>query len=249
MRRTMSAIAALLILAAVVAGCTHSTGGGAGAEGGGGGTNGGAVAGASGAPSSAAGLAPVTHAPAGSTRGIDVATVANLGERQEIRTATITVAVKGAHHGADHIAQQADAATAIADRVGGEVTADDRVNGRHATATLVLRVPPNQVEATLRALSRLGTEKSRQLSTVDVTSRVADVASRVTSARAAIARLRTLYRQATKVRDLIAVESELSSREADLESLEGRQRALGNHVARATITLRLMPAAKPKRGA
>ena len=50
--------------------------------------------------------------------------------------------------------------------------------------------------------------------------------SRVASAQQAIVRLRTLYGKAAKVRDVIAIEGELNSREADLESLQAQQRAL-----------------------
>jgi hypothetical protein len=84
------------------------------------------------------------------------------------------------------------------------------------------------------------------VSTVDVTQRVADVTSRVASASAAIAQLRDLYRRATKVRDVIAVETQLASRESDLEALQAQQRALSNETALATINLHLVTAAKAK---
>ena len=106
---------------------------------------------------------------------------------------------------------------------------------RHAS--LRLRVPPEALITVLGQLSRLGHEASRQVSTTDVSEKVADVDSRVASAKEAIARLRTLYAQAKKVADVIAVESELSGREADLESLEAQQRALARQTAMATITL------------
>jgi hypothetical protein len=91
----------------------------------------------------------------------------------------------------------------------------------------------------LGRLARLGTEQSRQVSTTDVTTKVADVDSRVTSAQAAIARLRDLYQHAVKVGDIISIESELSGRESDLESLQAQQRALAAQTAMATITLSL----------
>jgi hypothetical protein len=240
-RRSVFAVSALLAVTAVTAvtaGCSHSSGAGndaanAAAAGGGVGNNR--------APSAAPLRAGAQAAGVPHSAGT-AAAVAKLSQQQEIRTADITVAIKGA----DRVAQQADAAVAIAARAGGEVTQDDRISGKHASATMVLRVPPRQLEPTLQALAKLGTEKSRQLSTVDVTSRIADITSRVASAQAAIARLRTLYRQATKIRDLIAVETQLSSREAALESLEARARVLANQVALATITLRLLPAVPHK---
>ena len=137
------------------------------------------------------------------------------------------------------VAAQADSAETIAASVGGEVDADQRSTGRYASASLVLKVPPEQLAPVLTKLSKLGIETARHRTTTDVTAKVADVTSRVTSAREAIARLRELYSHTTKVSDVIAVESELASRESDLESLEAQQRALSAQTAMATVTLDL----------
>lgn len=231
MRRNVLVVAATAaVLAVLVAGCTSS------------GSSAGSSAGApEGAASSAANggaaLGTAVKAPA---NGPDIAEVHSLTSTAEIRTAEITVAVRGAQH----VAQQADEADAIAAREGGEITRDDRSSGKEASATVVLRVPPKALETTLDALAKLGIERSRQLSTVDVTQRVADVASRVASAQAAIAQLRVLYRQASRVSDVIDVERQLASREADLESLQARQRALADETSLATITLQLVTAPK-----
>ena len=153
----------------------------------------------------------------------------------KIRIASMTVQV---NHGAT-VAGQANAADAIAIGAGGEVDADDRSSGPDAAATLVLRVPPDQLTATLTQLSKLGVEKSRRLSTQDVTSKVADVNSRVASAQGAIARLRVLYQRARRIADVINIESELAQRESDLESLQAQQRALAAETSTAAITLTL----------
>lgn len=156
----------------------------------------------------------------------------------KIRTAELTVAIRGA----ERVATKADAAGDIATRAGGEIDADDRTAGASATATLRLRIPPEQLRATLRVLARLGKERSREMSTADVTARVADVDSRVASARGSIARLRALYASAKRVSDVIAVEGELSSRQAELESLEAAQRTLSRQTSMATVTLYLQTA-------
>jgi hypothetical protein len=150
----------------------------------------------------------------------------------------MTVSIK---HG-ESVASKADQAEAIASGVGGEVDTDDRTTGKYPSATLLLRVPPEDLGTVLHDLSGLGVEKSRHLSTRDVTSQVADVTSRVASARAAITRLRVLYEHAVKVSDVITIESELSNRESDLESLQAQQRALDAETSTATITLSLVSA-------
>lgn len=192
---------------------------------------------AHGAPA-AAPSAPTRGAAGGaadSSTGYSGQLTAVIGTGSKIRTAQMTVQVKRG----STVAAQADAAEAIATGVGGEVDADDRTSGRFATATLVLRVPPDQLDGVLGQLSRLGHELGRQLSTRDVTSRVADVNSRVASARREIARLRILYGHASKISDIITIESELASRESSLESLQAQQRALAAETSLATITLNL----------
>jgi hypothetical protein len=150
-----------------------------------------------------------------------------------IRTAQLTVGVASA----SQVAVQANKADALVAAQGGAVFGDDRQSGPNATATLTLKVPPDQLVPILTALSQLGQEQSRSLSSQDVTQQVADVNARVASALASIARLRSLYDSATKVDDVIAIESELSQRESDLESLESQQRALSSQTDMATVTL------------
>jgi hypothetical protein len=139
----------------------------------------------------------------------------------------------------------ADRAESIAITSDGEVDADDRTSGPHPTATLVLRVPPDQLDDVLSRLSALGIEKSRHSTTQDVTAKVADVTSRVASAEGSIFRLRQLYHSATKVRDVIAIENELAQRESNLESLQAQQRALTSETTTARITLTLIKQAAP----
>jgi hypothetical protein len=59
----------------------------------------------------------------------------------------------------------------------------------------------------------------------------------------------TAARSAQRVVDIIRIEDELSQREAALESLQARQRALAQETQLATITLQLVTAAPRKAGA
>jgi hypothetical protein len=230
MRRRLGYSAAALIAVLALGACSHEGGSSSGS------------ASRDLAPNAAAAPAKVAGAEAaGGATGSTPATL--LGDTGvKIRTAELTVDIRGAAN----VAARADEAEDITARAGGEVDSDDRTTGTYANATLQLRVPPETLSTTLRALSKLGTEKSRQLSTTDVTEKVADVSSRVASAREAIVTLRTLYSRATKVADVIAVESELASREASLESLEAQQRSLARQTALASITLTLAPAPRAK---
>ncbi len=118
------------------------------------------------------------------------------------------------------------------------VTLPDVNDSSNSTqALLVLRVPPQAVDSVLAALAGKGTVTYRSRTATDVTGQVADVASRVTSAQAAIAELRTLIDKASSMTDLISLEQALAQRESDLESLQAQQKALADQVQFATITV------------
>lgn len=155
-----------------------------------------------------------------------------------IRTADLTVEIA---HGSS-VPAQANRAEQIATAAGGQVYADERTAGSNPTAALTLKVPGPSLVGVLDTLSALGKERSRQSSTRDVTTEVADVSSRVRSAQASIDRLRVLFGRAVKVGDVIELESELARREAELESLQAQQRTLASQTAMATVTLQLSTA-------
>ena len=152
-----------------------------------------------------------------------------------IQTADIVVEIA---RGPD-VAARANRAGQLAVAAGGSVFADERTSGERPTASLTLKVPDPALPRVLNDLSALGKELSRQSSSRDVTGEVADVNSRVKSAQASIDQWRALLSQATKLGDIIALESQLSEREADLEALQAQQRALSAQTAMATITLTL----------
>jgi len=235
MRRWLVGAGVALVGVALV-GCTSSKGGSSAAKAPFDAAAGGSAGSAAGA--AAPGARSADGSAAGGAARADAALPLDDGTAK-IRLAQMTVDVRRGG-----VAAAADRAESIALDAGGEIDADDRTSGPQATASLELRVPPEALRSVLGQLSRLGHEASRQGSTTDVTEKVADVDSRVTSARESIARLRTLYADAAKVADVIAIESELNEREADLESLEAQQRALQRQTSMAAITLTLRTAAK-----
>lgn len=247
-----AALTAVVAATALLAGCT-STGGANSADSGGGGSAGGSVpqpvagayAGSAAGKAAASGPKQDEHGTA--TGGGATADTADVTSLSLIRTASLQVRIAKA----DQVAHAADQADRIAVSSGGSVFSDDRTAGKHASASLTLKVPPQSLESLIDRLAALGKETQRSSSTKDVTSQVADVASRTLSARQSLARLRALYTSATKVGQVIEIESEIATREADLESLEAQQRVLAGETATATINLELTaakhapPAAKP----
>jgi len=231
--RLCTAAAGLALLAAVgVAGCS---GGGSKTASSSAVSSGlsrsGADAGMSGVPNEAP--------PASGTNPAKVPVLPTVIQRSIIHTGDMTVRVADVN-------QAATQAEALADAAGGYLGADDRqINAGQSIATLTLRVSADRFDATLAAIAQLGKERSRTVSTQDVTSQVIDIAARLRTQQASVARIRALLAKATTIGEIVSIESELTQREADLESLEAQQAKLGDLTALSTITVTLLgPQAK-----
>jgi hypothetical protein len=134
---------------------------------------------------------------------------------------------------------------------GGDVAKEDTTTDRKGAETrslLEVRVPVDQFESTVTEIADLGILVSKARSSKDVTTEVADIDSRVKSAQRSIETLRSLFSRASRLGDIIRIESELSQRESDLESLESQQRALADKTTMSTITVTidLPPTNQPK---
>ncbi|MGW0190486.1 DUF4349 domain-containing protein [Streptomyces sp. NPDC003362] len=158
-----------------------------------------------------------------------------------IRTASLTVQVK------DVPKALADARAVTEDAsgyVGQETTHRDDEGGERTR--VVLRVPVDRYEEVLKGLEGAGRLLERTAKAQDVTEQVVDVESRIRSQRASVARIRELMDEATKLSDVVTLEGELSSRQADLEALLARQASLKDRADLATITLSLTGTAVDK---
>lgn len=164
-------------------------------------------------------------------------------ERQIIRSAQLSIEVAVPHAGtrettraalADAAAETAAKVRALAATPGGYVSASD---GSGAVATVTLRIPASAYASVVERIGELGRVVSSEESTSDVTDEVVDLDSRIATMRSSIARLRTLMAEADSVADVISVESELTRREADLESLQARRAQLADLVSLSTVTV------------
>lgn len=136
------------------------------------------------------------------------------------------------------------AARAVADaavRAGGYVEEEStELAETEDGVRLVLRVPTPAFAEVRDEVARFGTEVSRSTSTDDVSDQVLDVESRLATQRASVERVRALLSQARDLSEVVAVEAELTRRQADLESLEARSAALASQVRLATLVVRLV---------
>lgn len=225
------AIAAAAGLCLLVSGCS----GGSGAS-----SSAGTSAGGSGSVRRVAG-APAPASAGGSRKSL--ATLSTQSSQAIIYTATVTVRAKDVTAAAGQASHLAQAAGGY---VANETTHLDPAHPARSTVRLELKIPVGSYQATLSAVStRLGTQVAVSRRAQDVTQSVADVTSRVASAKAAIAALRRLLSRAGSVSGLLQVQNQIDREQADLESLLAQQRSLAHQTTYATISVVLETAAAP----
>jgi hypothetical protein len=218
------------------------------------GTTGAAATGGTGATASAADV-PADIAAGADRKNAHAVSVpdAVLVDRDVIYTADLTVQVDDVVKAASQIESAVRAAGGFV--AGSERSTDtapvaldpahpELTPARQSSATLTLRIPPGDFDSVLDRVAKLGVVVQRNLTGKDVTEAVVDVKSRIASARTSVDRIRDLMDRAGTLRDVVALEGELSQREADLEALLAKQSTLKDQTSLATVTVHL-ETAKP----
>jgi hypothetical protein len=106
-----------------------------------------------------------------------------------------------------------------------------------ARATLVVAVPPTELDTVRAALAAVGTVLSFEQQAEDVAAQLTDLDTRIANQRASVARIRELYATATDVDAIVRIEADLTNRETALEQLLASQAALNDRVAMSTLTI------------
>jgi len=136
-----------------------------------------------------------------------------------------------------------DVKVAVAGAVGIVTEAGGHVENSSArgdqSASLKLRVPSAKLDAVLAQLAALGREKNRRQSAEDVTETVVDLDAKLKNSIALRDRLRKLLDQAKDVKDVLAIERELTRVQSEVDSMEGRLKALRGLVSLASIDFRV----------
>lgn len=164
------------------------------------------------------------------------------GFRQVIKTGSVTITVP-------RPADAADEAARIVESAGGRIdsrTERAATDGDKGSASLTVRIPSAKLTATLEKLESLGTVEDVAISSDDVTGQSQDLDARISALRTSVDRLLALMSKATSTQDLITIESALSERQGNLESLEAQQRQLQDQVDLSSIRLELNSVAKPR---
>lgn len=106
-------------------------------------------------------------------------------------------------------------------------------------ATIVVSVPSTHLDATLEQLGPTGRVTSSNISSLDVTQDYRDTTTRIETLEASITRVRALMEDATDIEDIVLLEGELATREAELDVLKAHATGLEGDVERSSITVNL----------
>ena len=160
-------------------------------------------------------------------------------DRQIVTTGYATITVD----------EPADAATEVAtlvERAGGRIDSRTEyapVDGDRGSAELTLRLPATALTSTIESLKKLGDVQEISLSSDDVTTESQDLDARITALRESVDRLMALLATAKDTKVLIELETAISDRQGNLESMEAQQRSLADQVQMSTVSLSLVSTA------
>lgn len=178
-------------------------------------------------PSDAAVSAPAPMSPPDQPLQRDV-------QRDIVTTGSLNIAVTDVGGSVNRLIE-------LTTRLGGRV--DDRTEstapGQSHTAELTVRIPSAKVDEFLDSAKQLGDVSSIALRHDDVTGQRVDLDARVAALQASVDRLTALMKSAATTADLLQAEKELTSRQADLDSLRAQRAQLGDQISYATLTVSL----------
>ena len=129
----------------------------------------------------------------------------------------------------------------IAAQQSGVVVNEELYSGERGetSGAITISVPASSLEATISLIEKVGDVQFRNSSSEDVTGTYVDTQARVTSMTASVARIRDLLAKASSVNDLVALENELSQRQAELDSLTAQLDSLKDSVSMSPISITL----------
>jgi hypothetical protein len=170
-------------------------------------------------------------------------TVQQVQERLIIRNGTINVAVE------DTKAAQLDIEGLVAQYAGEGAFVVSRnesggVPGGSPYINMTIRVPIDRFEEVMDHVADLaaeGTTPNRNETGQDVTEEYVDLQARLGSLEAARDRLLGIMEEAQTTEDLLMAEQQLTQREAEIESIQGRMQFLSQSAALSRIDISLEP--------
>lgn len=110
-------------------------------------------------------------------------------------------------------------------------------DGAVSRSRLVVRVPVSDFDATMEELEEVAELESSSRNSEDVTTTVIDNEVRIRAQTESLKRIEVLLARAQSIRDIVNIESQLTRRQADLDSLKSQQAYLADQTSMSTITV------------
>lgn len=167
----------------------------------------------------------------GLANGLDEA-VPDAG-RQVITTGTVAVTVADPREVAQQVSRWVES-------VGGRVDErSERGSGDDASASVTVRVPSDQVSATIQQLDTYGAVDDVSLQNSDVTAQAKDLDARIDALQLSIDRLESIMGGAGSSKEVIQAEEALTQRQEQLESLQAQRKSIADQVSLSTLSITL----------
>jgi hypothetical protein len=130
----------------------------------------------------------------------------------------------------------------VVDTYAGQVTEEKTTtddDGHPAYTRMVLRIPADDFPKAMEDLKGIDVAELESANTTedDVTTKVIDTQSRLKTQRRSIDRITVLFDRAESIRDIMAIEAQLSRRQAELDSLERQAAYLAGQTSMSTIVV------------
>ncbi|MDD1660787.1 MAG: DUF4349 domain-containing protein [Methanomicrobiales archaeon] len=134
-----------------------------------------------------------------------------------------------------------DTIAGIATANGGYLSSSNiyTVQGERRSATLTIRVPAGNFDATLSAIAATGKVLSQNVQQTDVTEEYVDLSARKKALSDQMEQYRRLLTKAEKVEEILKVQVEIERVQVELDRLQGRLTYLDSRIDLATLTVSL----------
>ena len=103
-------------------------------------------------------------------------------------------------------------------------------NQNEHNGSMSVRIPSGSFEAAMDSAGNLGTVKSKNVSSQDVSESFYDLQTRLETKKIMRERLQKYLESAKDIKDMLQIESELNSVISDIESMEGRMKRLTGQI-------------------
>lgn len=151
-------------------------------------------------------------------------------ERKLIRTADLSFEVEDVLETKKSVSEICNALKAFSSSES-QSNLDDRIQFFQT-----IRVPADSFDELITQLEKLAVRiENKSINTQDITEEFIDVEARLATKKSLEERYREILKQAKTVADIVAIESQIATVRAEIESMQGRMNYLKNQIAFSTL--------------